>query len=267
MTILLSSQGLAKAYGPRPLFHDISLDLRVGERVGLIGPNGSGKSTLLKILAGLETADQGTMARAADGTARLLAARRRVRRRTHRAGNDGQRARRTTPPRNTSKRRASTSASPRPASPTPTSRSARSPAAGANAWRSPGTGAAAGPAVARRADQPPRPRRHPLAGRACCTDAPFAFVVVSHDRYFLENVTNRDHRARPRLSRRLFPHRRHLHAIPGAARRVSRRPGPAGGSARQQGAPRGRMAAPRRQGRTGKSNAPHRGGGPAHRRS
>ncbi len=62
MTILLSSQGLGKAYGPRPLFHDISLDLRLGERVGLIGPNGSGKSTLLKILAGLETADQGSVA-------------------------------------------------------------------------------------------------------------------------------------------------------------------------------------------------------------
>src|SRR5437667_2483001 len=62
MTILLSSQGLSKAYGPRPLFHEISLDVRAGERIGLIGPNGSGKSTLLKILAGWETPDQGTVA-------------------------------------------------------------------------------------------------------------------------------------------------------------------------------------------------------------
>jgi ATP-binding cassette subfamily F protein uup len=62
MTVLLSSQGLGKAYGPRPLFSNISLDLRVGERVGLIGPNGSGKSTLLKILVGLETPDSGTVA-------------------------------------------------------------------------------------------------------------------------------------------------------------------------------------------------------------
>ncbi len=62
MTVLLSSQGLGKAYGPRPLFTDISFDLRAGERVGLIGPNGAGKSTLLKILVGAETPDAGTVA-------------------------------------------------------------------------------------------------------------------------------------------------------------------------------------------------------------
>jgi ATP-binding cassette subfamily F protein uup len=61
MTVLLSSQGLAKAYGPRPLFTDIGLDLRAGERVGLIGPNGSGKSTLLRILAGVELPDSGAV--------------------------------------------------------------------------------------------------------------------------------------------------------------------------------------------------------------
>src|SRR5689334_7139708 len=61
MTVLLSVQGLTKGFGPRPLFTDLSLDLRAGERVGLIGPNGSGKSTLLRLLAGLEEPDAGTL--------------------------------------------------------------------------------------------------------------------------------------------------------------------------------------------------------------
>jgi ATP-binding cassette subfamily F protein uup len=60
MTILLSAQGMTKAFGPRPLFADLSLDLRAGERIGLIGPNGAGKSTLLRILAGLDHVDTGT---------------------------------------------------------------------------------------------------------------------------------------------------------------------------------------------------------------
>src|SRR2546428_81743 len=59
MTVLLSVQGLTKGYGPRPLFTDLSCDLRAGERVGLIGPNGSGKSTFLRLLAGLEEPDAG----------------------------------------------------------------------------------------------------------------------------------------------------------------------------------------------------------------
>src|SRR3954468_24851118 len=69
MTLLLSMQGLTKSYGPRPLFTDLTLDLRAGERVGLIGPNGSGKSTLLRLLAGREEPDTGT--RSLRRTARL----------------------------------------------------------------------------------------------------------------------------------------------------------------------------------------------------
>src|SRR5579859_1845825 len=60
MTLLLSVQDLTKSYGHRPLFTGLSLDLRAGERVGLVGPNGAGKSTLLKLMAGREEPDAGT---------------------------------------------------------------------------------------------------------------------------------------------------------------------------------------------------------------
>lgn len=62
MAILLSCRHLLKAYGPRPLFENLTLGLFENERAGLIGPNGAGKSTLLKILAGLETPDGGDLA-------------------------------------------------------------------------------------------------------------------------------------------------------------------------------------------------------------
>ncbi len=61
MTVLLSANHLTKSFGPRPLFADLSLDLRVGERIGLIGPNGAGKSTLLRILAALDDPDEGSV--------------------------------------------------------------------------------------------------------------------------------------------------------------------------------------------------------------
>lgn len=59
MAVLLNCQSLDKTYGTKPLFKGITLTIESGERVGLIGPNGSGKSTLLKIMAGVETADSG----------------------------------------------------------------------------------------------------------------------------------------------------------------------------------------------------------------
>jgi ATP-binding cassette subfamily F protein uup len=62
MSILLSCQNLSKRFGPRPLFEGLSFGLFEKERTGLIGPNGTGKSTLLKILAGLETPDAGNLA-------------------------------------------------------------------------------------------------------------------------------------------------------------------------------------------------------------
>jgi len=55
MPPLLNAQNITKAFGPRPLFRELSFTIDEGSRIGLIGPNGAGKSTLLKILAGEET--------------------------------------------------------------------------------------------------------------------------------------------------------------------------------------------------------------------
>jgi ATP-binding cassette subfamily F protein uup len=62
MALLLGVQGITKAYGAAPLFADVSFGVHDGDRVGLVGPNGSGKSTLLRILAGVEAPDAGTVA-------------------------------------------------------------------------------------------------------------------------------------------------------------------------------------------------------------
>lgn len=60
MTSLLSTiQNISKSYGSQSLFEDISFGLFAEEKLGFIGQNGTGKSTLLKIIAGLEDADSG----------------------------------------------------------------------------------------------------------------------------------------------------------------------------------------------------------------
>ncbi len=60
MAVLLSCSALSKSIGSRVLFEDVSLTLSDGDRIGLIGPNGSGKTTLLEILAGNSSPDTGT---------------------------------------------------------------------------------------------------------------------------------------------------------------------------------------------------------------
>ena len=62
MPPILSAQSLSKRYSAVPLFQDISFTVSEGERVGLIGPNGSGKSTLIEILAGRIRPDTGDVA-------------------------------------------------------------------------------------------------------------------------------------------------------------------------------------------------------------
>jgi ATP-binding cassette subfamily F protein 3 len=59
--MLLRLDGVARSHGARTLFRDVALELRAGDRVGLIGPNGSGKTTLLKIAAGEEPPDAGSV--------------------------------------------------------------------------------------------------------------------------------------------------------------------------------------------------------------
>jgi ABC transport system ATP-binding/permease protein len=59
---IISAQGLAKRYGAAPLFQNISFTVSEGDRIGVIGPNGSGKSTLLEMLIGRVKPDSGDVA-------------------------------------------------------------------------------------------------------------------------------------------------------------------------------------------------------------
>lgn len=58
---LLTIENMSKSYTDRMLFDNVSLGINEGDKIGVIGINGTGKSTLLKIIAGLEDADSGTV--------------------------------------------------------------------------------------------------------------------------------------------------------------------------------------------------------------
>ncbi|MFG6147217.1 ABC-F family ATP-binding cassette domain-containing protein [Halobacillus sp. B23F22_1] len=69
---ILSVENVSKTYGDQTLFDDISFTITNGQRIGLIGVNGTGKSTLMKIIADLETADAGSKQHAKDFTLEYL---------------------------------------------------------------------------------------------------------------------------------------------------------------------------------------------------
>lgn len=58
---LLTIDNMSKSYTERMLFDDVCLGINEGDKIGVIGINGTGKSTLLKIIAGLEEPDSGTV--------------------------------------------------------------------------------------------------------------------------------------------------------------------------------------------------------------
>jgi len=57
----VSAEGLGKSYGVKPLFENISFHIESGDKIALIAKNGTGKTTLLKILAGKETTEAGKL--------------------------------------------------------------------------------------------------------------------------------------------------------------------------------------------------------------
>src|SRR5579875_2523331 len=59
MAPILTAQAVSKRFGATPLFESLSIAVNDGDRIGLIGPNGAGKSTLLALLAGEQQPDSG----------------------------------------------------------------------------------------------------------------------------------------------------------------------------------------------------------------
>lgn len=58
---LISVENLSKSYGEKSLINNISFSINEGDKIGIIGINGTGKSTLLKIIAGIESYDNGNI--------------------------------------------------------------------------------------------------------------------------------------------------------------------------------------------------------------
>jgi ATP-binding cassette subfamily F protein uup len=69
---ILSLENVSKNYGIRPLFENVTLGFEDGDKIGIIGANGSGKTTLLRIIAGMEAPDTGRAVRANNKTLAFL---------------------------------------------------------------------------------------------------------------------------------------------------------------------------------------------------
>ncbi|GAB2448120.1 ABC-F family ATP-binding cassette domain-containing protein [Nocardioides hungaricus] len=63
MANLINLERVSKSYGVRPLLTDVSLGISLGQRVGIVGRNGDGKTTLLEVMTGLEEPDFGRVSR------------------------------------------------------------------------------------------------------------------------------------------------------------------------------------------------------------
>ncbi len=59
--VVIHAEGLAKGYGDRLLYENVTFDVPAGAIIGIIGPNGAGKTTLFRMITGDEQPDRGTM--------------------------------------------------------------------------------------------------------------------------------------------------------------------------------------------------------------
>src|SRR5215218_8673487 len=57
----IQAMNIRKSFGDFLALDDVSIDVRSGQLTALLGPSGGGKSTLLRVIAGLDTADAGTV--------------------------------------------------------------------------------------------------------------------------------------------------------------------------------------------------------------
>ena len=63
MAVILNVEHLRKHFGPDPVLADVTFQVREGDKIGLVGPNGCGKTTLLNILSGREETEKGVVER------------------------------------------------------------------------------------------------------------------------------------------------------------------------------------------------------------